>query len=634
MTPYSLFHTNSGPALKLVKGGASPPSILTYSGINAGTTQTELLNNLSTSAKRLMFGKYTSELNAMLPPPQQNDVLVLVAEGRLLYGHNMAMALANGIHRRAHLIPEQIPVLQAVIHELLTNSIEHGNLGLSSVRTESVNEEDWFDTYQDDVHTKLAGPLGRIPVMITCQREGSSLTVTITDRGMGFAFRHIMTQVQTNTLPTGRGISLVYAMLGGQLEYTDGGRSVTFKVSVRERTEVQMPNRFSVHEHARILLIDDHQLTSRIAANAFKKAGFRHILMVNKSDEALQAAIDFKPDLIILDIVMEGTDGFELFSQIKGQPETAETPVIFFSALTDADQRKRGYRMGAVDFVSKPIEPAELVARAETHVLGGIMLHKLHGITNQLAEDIERARVFQQSLMPSPAQLGAIANHHGLDISTIYQGCDTLAGDYWNIIHIDQSHIAFTMVDFTGHGVIAALNTVQFHTLLNAHASNTNPLVMVKLLNHHLYKILATGNFATCVYGVLNTHTGDLAYAGCGAPDMLLRDAQGNTSRLDCKGLPLGISDDLPAEISTVKLHPGDSILAYSDALTDSPHQDGSRWEIDGLLKMVNSLPATYGSQQTVSAVLDSFYGTVQLPVPDDLSLISITFMGHKPVLG
>lgn len=631
MSPYSLFNTNNGPSLKLIQGGATAPSVLTYSGVSAGTTQIELTHALASNAKRLMFGKFGTELNAMLPPPQQHDVLTLVAEGRLLYGHGMAMALANGIHRRAHLIPDQIPVLQAVIHELLSNAIEHGNLGLSSTRTETVNEEDWFDTYQDKVHEKLAGPLGRIPVMVTCQREGATLVIRINDKGMGFAFRHVMTLVQTHTLPTGRGLSLVHAMLGGKLDYTEGGRCVTFRVSVRERAEAQMPNRSSVHETARILLVDDHQLTSRIAGKAFTKAGFRHIQMVNKSDEALAAALEFKPDLIILDVVMEGMDGFELFAQLKSHPETAETPVIFFSALSDAAQRKRGFQMGAVDFVSKPIEPAELVARAETHVLGGVMLRKLHGITNRLADDIERARAFQQNLLPSSVQLGAIANHHGLDISTTYQGCDTLAGDYWNILHLDNTHIAFTMVDFTGHGVIAALNTVQFHTLLKAHASNSNPVAMVKLLNHHLQNILTAGNFATCVYGVLNTKTGVLTYTGCGAPDILLRDAQGNTQRLDCKGLPLGISADLPAETATVQLHPGDSIIAYSDALTDSPHQNGERWEIEGLLSTVSKLPPALCSQQIVTAILDDFYATVQLPVPDDLSVLAITYMGRNP---
>jgi DNA-binding response OmpR family regulator len=84
--------------------------------------------------------------------------------------------------------------------------------------------------------------------------------------------------------------------------------------------------------------------------------------------EALKEAILFLPDLILLDIKMPGMDGFETISHLKANPVTAPIPVIFISALNQIEDKIQGFQAGAVDYVSKPFQKEEVLARVGTHL--------------------------------------------------------------------------------------------------------------------------------------------------------------------------------------------------------------------------------------------------------------------------
>ncbi|MEI8633993.1 response regulator [Vibrio sp. PP-XX7] len=75
-----------------------------------------------------------------------------------------------------------------------------------------------------------------------------------------------------------------------------------------------------------------------------------------------------KPDLILLDVMMPGIDGYETCRQIKSNPELKDIPVIFLSALSDTDEKVLGFSLGAVDFITKPINLSEMMARVSTHL--------------------------------------------------------------------------------------------------------------------------------------------------------------------------------------------------------------------------------------------------------------------------
>lgn len=600
-------------------------------GVVSGVNEDELTNALANGAKRMLFGRYSNELGSMMPPATNADVLMLVAESRLLHGTKAAARLAQAIHHRAHLTPEARPKLQLVLFELLTNAIEHGNLALTERRKSLLNHDDWFEDYHNELHAMLESPLGRIPVLVACRRIAGYLEIVIEDRGMGFSIRQVQGELMNPERPQGHGLGLVFALLENKVEFGYGGRRVTFRIPVRPQDDTGMvPNRSCARDKARLFVVDDSAASLIQTEKLLRAGGYQKVETCRNSQTALERMLATKPDLVLLDATMPHLDGYALCRQMKAEPRLADTQVIFLTATDKPKARTKAYQLGAVDFIQKPVEPDELLARVETHLLNAIMLKKLKQFSSRMETDLERARLFQHDLLPSAASIAGIAERHNLSIATMYQGCDSLAGDYWTVMELDQTHVAVCLVDFTGHGVIAALNTVQLHTLLSSQVQLTNPVAVALNLNRQLHKLLGNGSFATFIYGVLNTETGDFTYAGGGIPPVLIRQKNGGLIRLDCTGLPLGLAPDIEVLPRRTKLAAGDTLIALSDAITDAPHANGQRWGADGLERAMDRIPANKATEDIVDLLLESFYETVQLPVDDDLTLVALTYKVKK----
>ncbi|MBU0926741.1 MAG: response regulator [Spirochaetes bacterium] len=116
-----------------------------------------------------------------------------------------------------------------------------------------------------------------------------------------------------------------------------------------------------------VLIVDDIEENLKVLGDTLTQAGF-HPLQAKSGERALQVAARAKPDLILLDIKMPGMDGFETIERLKSDSATADIPVIFISALNQIEDKVRGFRSGAVDYVSKPFQKEEVVARVGTHL--------------------------------------------------------------------------------------------------------------------------------------------------------------------------------------------------------------------------------------------------------------------------
>lgn len=133
-----------------------------------------------------------------------------------------------------------------------------------------------------------------------------------------------------------------------------------------------------------ILLVDDVPMNLEIVATQLKKRGLI-VLAVGSGEEAVERAELARPDLILLDVVMPGIDGFETCRRLKQREATRDIPVIFMTALTATDDKIEGFRIGAVDYVTKPLNAQEVATRVETHL-------KLDALRRRQAEQNRRLR--------------------------------------------------------------------------------------------------------------------------------------------------------------------------------------------------------------------------------------------------
>lgn len=120
-------------------------------------------------------------------------------------------------------------------------------------------------------------------------------------------------------------------------------------------------------EQTRILIVDDIEENLKVLTETLVEQGF-YPLQAKNGERAIQIAKKAQPELILLDIKMPDMDGYETIAILKADPETRDIPVIFISALNQIEDKVKGFRSGAVDYVSKPFQKEEVIARVGTHL--------------------------------------------------------------------------------------------------------------------------------------------------------------------------------------------------------------------------------------------------------------------------
>lgn len=153
---------------------------------------------------------------------------------------------------------------------------------------------------------------------------------------------------------------------------------------------------------AEILAIDDIPANLRVVADVLSPAGYI-VATVTSGDRALKRLQNYIPDLILLDIQMPGMDGFETCRKIKENPDTANIPIIFLTALSDDESIRKGFDLGAVDYITKPFREVEMLARVKTHLqLRNFMAQleqQVQERTADLTQALEKLRSSQMQLV-------------------------------------------------------------------------------------------------------------------------------------------------------------------------------------------------------------------------------------------
>ena len=139
-------------------------------------------------------------------------------------------------------------------------------------------------------------------------------------------------------------------------------------------------------EQETLLLVDDNPTNLQVLYQTLEGRGYK-LLLAKNGEDALNIAHKIQPALVLLDIMMPGMDGYEVCRQIKNDPALSDTVVIFLSALDDVEDKVKGFAVGAVDYVAKPFQAEEVIARVETHIKIRRLEQTLAQKNRQLEED-------------------------------------------------------------------------------------------------------------------------------------------------------------------------------------------------------------------------------------------------------
>ncbi|MCC8988271.1 MAG: response regulator, partial [Candidatus Contendobacter sp.] len=140
-----------------------------------------------------------------------------------------------------------------------------------------------------------------------------------------------------------------------------------------------------------ILVVDDNLMSLKLLVNILTMEGYQ-IRPADSGELALAAVAAQPPELILLDILMPEMDGFEVLRRLKAREQSRMIPVIFLSTATETEQRVQGFKLGAVDFVSKPFQHDELLARVQTHL-------ELFRLRTQLEQRVAEVQAINAQLL-------------------------------------------------------------------------------------------------------------------------------------------------------------------------------------------------------------------------------------------
>lgn len=324
-----------------------------------------------------------------------------------------------------------------------------------------------------------------------------------------------------------------------------------------------------------ILAVDDNILNLQIIGNVISNAIPCDIRIARSGLEALEQIENIIPDLILLDINMPEMDGYTVCRKIKSKEALKDTPVIFITALGDIDSIVRGFEAGGSDYVVKPFDPHELIARARTHLELRYSRLKLTLINKELKErnDImEKELRIAQKVMSNLISMN-VPKFVGMNVDFRYIPLDKVGGDYFRFFAMPKGQCAVFLGDVTGHGVSAAL----FISLIKAVTDRIQadkghiPVEFMRTLNQELIGKLTSYFIASLYLYFLHLGEGsfELHFVTAGNPKpILIRN--GEASFLGQNNTVVGIHKGADYQQDNVFLKKGDRIFIYTDGIPET----------------------------------------------------------------
>ena len=394
--------------------------------------------------------------------------------------------------------------------------------------------------------------------------------------------------------------------------------------------ELEELGQFALHgdvRRSKVLVVDDSSLTRQLIHRTLNLAGFQSISFAGDGQEALESIALDTPDILVLDIQMPRLNGYQVCAALREQDETADLPIIVQTAHDDAEARAKVFQVGATDIVGKPINPPELVARVRLQLENRLLIRSLTSHNDRLSEELDAAYEMQAFLQPTTTLIRELEERHDVHIESFTDSSSEVGGDNWGLWHLDDDRLAFHVVDFSGHGVVAALNVFRLHTLIQEHRSDIfDPAAFLWRLNRLLTAVLPIGQFATMICGYLDRANDSLVYAAAASPSPIITRKGGKEppTFIDSSGLPLGIANEARHEIRRVPFEPGDHLFLYSDAITEALDAQGEELGEAGLIELLKKSLGEGNLNNVVQRSLAGFYSRVSLPITDDLTAIGI----------
>lgn len=391
----------------------------------------------------------------------------------------------------------------------------------------------------------------------------------------------------------------------------------------------------------RVLVADDDPIQRDLLGEALTAWGYEVACVADgrRAWQVLQDETRF--DVLVSDWVMPGLDGLELCRKLRAQRPGHYLPIILVTARDRQEDLIEGLNSGADALLTKPFDPAQLLAQLRVverilEVEGRLArrIDELKIAHDRLEQDLAAAANVQSALLPDVSP-----KIHGVDFEWIYQACDRLGGDMFNVFRLDERRVGMYVLDVSGHGTSAALQSVglshaltpydQQGGILKMINSSTgrydvvSPAEVARKLNR-LYRLIEkTGQFFSFLYGILDVETRRVRYVRAGHPGPIV--SSGDEIRCHEKGggIPIGIMPEAEYADEVIQLDAGDRLVFYTDGVLEARGRDSEAFGLDRLLRCLKDSPGGIHERlRSLRSRLESF--ACGQPRRDDMTVVGL----------
>ncbi|MFY7804511.1 MAG: SpoIIE family protein phosphatase [Limnoraphis robusta] len=397
------------------------------------------------------------------------------------------------------------------------------------------------------------------------------------------------------------------------------------KVNQPLKPEIELTKSINIdnkNSNISVLIVDDEPINLQVLVNILSLHHYA-ITQASHGEEALALIqAGYKPDIILLDVMMPKMTGYQVTQKIRERFPTTEVPIILLTAKTQVEDIVIGLNVGANDYLTKPFSKDELLAR----IANQINMCRLRAENLRLSAEIEVIQKLQKMVLPKSLELASIKD---LEIASFIQPADVIGGDYYDVLQYNDQ-VKIGIGDVTGHGLESGLLMIMAQTAVRTlqESSETDPVKFLDILNRTLYgNIQRMSSSKNMTLALLDYTNRSIQLSGQHEEVIVVR-VNGQVERIDTVdlGFPIGLDADVSEFIAqqTIYLNPGDVIVLYTDGITEAENIESDQYGLERLCEVIckNHQNSAEHIRQAIVTDVQQYIGQQQ--VFDDMTVVVI----------
>ena len=387
-----------------------------------------------------------------------------------------------------------------------------------------------------------------------------------------------------------------------------------------ESTDVKASGSF------RILVVDDEPDLETLVRQRMRREIRSGRFVIEFAQNGLEALAKLEQldhfDMVLSDINMPKMNGLELLERIPGVDSDVKAVVV--SAYGDMQNIRTAMNRGAFDFVTKPVDFGDLRLTIDRTLENSQVWREAMESRDQLVileNELDVARQMQTSILPKTFPEGETFEIYGH-----MEAAKAVGGDFYDVQPLDKGTVGVAIADVSGKGVPAGLFMMSSRILLKGAAIGSGaPSTVLTTANGVLTADNAETMFVTVLYAVFDPRTSTYTYSNGGHDSPLVVHADGSSTLLPhTGGIALGVWPDMPYESDSVTLQKGDTVLLYTDGVTEAQDKSGEQFGLERMRELFRAQPPTGAKEATdrIFEAVHEFAGTA--PQFDDITCLAL----------